>query len=500
MSAGTLAARSVGAPAVPTVRPAVAVLPVVACVAVMVAASVALQLVGVGPEPHQPLDHLWFWADTPWSVARVGDGTARVLGRVALLALGLAWLGLGALVARGHAGARTVLVAAVLTALPMAVGPPLFSDDVYHYAAVGAMVRHGLDPYVVGPAALGGAPIAAEVNGFWAATPSPYGPLLLDLGWFVDLVTGERLLPAVIAFRTLAVLALAGSVLLLARAAPPARRPALLWLLAANPLVLVSVVSAAHNDVLLLLAVAGAVLLLARGRPLLAMGLAGLSGEIKVTGLVVAAVLVGWHAWGALGLRARVLRVLRAGGVAAGALALTGVLAGRGFGWVHNLDVPQKAFQLITPVDALADLVGRATGGSYPVPQLRTAGQVLSLAALAACAVLARRLGAARAAGLALLAVVALGPVVWPWYVLVGVGLLALGGSRIEHAVLAVWSVLLLLPVLPGATPVLGRPPLTPLQADALTLLVTGAGVLAVLAQALPRLNRDRSGAAARGS
>src|SRR5262249_23426159 len=60
---------------------------------------------------------------------------------------------------------------------PPAPGPPLLSSDVYTYAAQGLLVGRGLDPYSVGPSALGSGAASAAVDPTWRSVPSPYGPL-----------------------------------------------------------------------------------------------------------------------------------------------------------------------------------------------------------------------------------------------------------------------------------------------------------------------------------
>jgi len=88
--------------------------------------------------------------------------------------------------------------------LPLVVGPPLFSTDVYSYAAQGLLLTHHLDPYHVGPAALGRAPAALAVDLRWRTAPSPYGPLATLIEWTAAEIGGGAL-GALVVFRGIAV-------------------------------------------------------------------------------------------------------------------------------------------------------------------------------------------------------------------------------------------------------------------------------------------------------
>ena len=92
---------------------------------------------------------------------------------------------------------RALAVLACWTA-PLVLAPPLFSRDVYSYLAQGALVGRGLDAYAVGPAALGGNPLVAQVHPLWLSTPAPYGPVFLGLAAAVVGVTGTHLVAGVL--------------------------------------------------------------------------------------------------------------------------------------------------------------------------------------------------------------------------------------------------------------------------------------------------------------
>jgi alpha-1,6-mannosyltransferase len=164
----------------------------------------------------------------------------------------------------------------ILWAVPLTLGPPLFSRDVYSYVAQGTMVLHNLDVYRLGPASLGG-PLAAEVPAIWQQTPAPYGPVFLRAAAGVASLAQADVVVGVLGMRLLALVGLALMVAFLPRLATACgvRPEAALWLGALNPLVLLHFVAGAHNDALMLgLLIAGLAL---AARPLGAAPPAGLS-------------------------------------------------------------------------------------------------------------------------------------------------------------------------------------------------------------------------------
>ncbi len=147
--------------------------------------------------------------------------------------------------------------------LAFACAPVLLSHDAFSYLDYARLgVRHGLDPYVNAPDAAPTDPAFAHVT--WTETPSAYGPLFTlatyPLAW-LPIWLAIAVLKAVAA---ISVLGLAWIVSRLAawRGVDPARAAAFIAL---NPLVLVHVVSGAHNDGLaMLLAMAGVAALVVR--------------------------------------------------------------------------------------------------------------------------------------------------------------------------------------------------------------------------------------------
>jgi alpha-1,6-mannosyltransferase len=359
----------------------------------------------------------------------------------------LAWLWIGRMLrARGAvppAPDRAQLArTGLLWALPLALAPPMFSKDVYSYLAQSAIAARGFDPYTLGPAAALGVddPLTRTIPTIWRDTPAPYGPLFLVLGRGITTLTDSDVVLGVVAHR---ILALVGVGLLVWALPRLARRCDLdaglvLWLGVVNPLVLFHLVSGIHNEGLMLgLMLAG-----------LELGLRGidrtgrlldplfLTGAV-VIGLGAAVKLPAILALGFLGMAAarrrggRVRDVAAAAavlaGVAAAVLVTLGLASGLGFGWTGTLgtaNVIRSWMSLSTDLGQLSGQVGILLGlGDHTDTVLTITRGLGGVAAAAVCAhllvgVLRGRLDPVTGLGVGLGAVVLLGPVVHPWYLL----------------------------------------------------------------------------------
>jgi alpha-1,6-mannosyltransferase len=467
----------------------------------------------------------WLWAVPTVPVRPVVDLLpALVAFYGGLVVLSRAWLRLRRAVAELDAPPpsrhRAVLLVCALWAVPLVLGPPLGSRDVYAYAAVGEVVQAGFDPYEVGPAALGDGDVLDAVDPLWREQPTPYGPSFVFVARAAAGLAGAHVLTAVLVYR---LVALAGLALVAAFLPRLATRfggdPAVaLVLVLANPLTLLHLVSGAHNEALLAgLLVAGLAIGSAPRSREVPPGLARASTAAYAAGLVLctlaagikvpAALAVVWLAWNRPERDApwsrRVQSVL-VGGVLAGAtLAATAQLTGAGWGWTETLGAAGEVTAYLSPtavLSKLADLVGPALGLSGPGTQV---GHLVPLVGMAAAGLLATGLLARshrapsglRPLGAAFLAVALLLPAVHPWYLVWGLVLLAAADSKRRSGFL-VLSVAMTFVVLPGG-PDLGRQLLDERSVGVvvLTLLAMSPLVLpwSAVRQLWLRLTRDRS-------
>jgi hypothetical protein len=375
----------------------------------------------------------------------VGERATLAIVYVGLAVLGMAWLYLGRSLRRGEEGTDTgrLLRIAALWGAPLVLCVPLFSRDLYAYAAQAQIAHAGLDPYSVGPVSLPG-PFLDEISGMWVDTPAPYGPLWLGLGRALATVTGDRVVTTVFAMRLLAV----AGVLLTAKYLPRLARKAggdprtAVWLGIANPLVLVHFVAGGHNDALMIgLLIAGLTIAIeATEERWVALGVVLCSAAVLVKAPAgVAVVFLAW-VWAQRlpGRWALVNACVRTGAVALATIAVLTGMTGLGFGWIHQLNASGQVITWVSVPTGLAMVVEVVRGipnfVTYQDPVIsafRLVGQFATALLLLRLWFRAGRQGWVRAAGLSLLVVVFLGPVVQPWYVLWGLTILA--ATRIDR-------------------------------------------------------------------
>lgn len=361
-----------------------------------------------------------------------GERFALALVYVGLAVLGVAWLHLGRSVHRRELGIDLTALRRVglLWGGPLLLAVPLFSRDLYSYAAQAQITRAGLDPYSVGPAAISG-PFLDEISRLWVDTPAPYGPLWLGLGRAVATVTGDGVLTTVVAMRLLAVAGL----LLMARYLPRLAAACgvdtrfAFWLGVLNPLVLIHFVAGGHNDALMLgLVVAGlAIAVEATEERWVAAGVALCAAAVLVKApAVIAIAFLAWIWSRHLTGRWRLLNAcVRTAAVALATAGVITVATGLGFGWVGQLNAPGAVVTWLSLPTGVGLVAGFVTGAQDYITSenpviiaCRIGGQVATAGVLLWLWARAGRLGPVRALALALLALVLLGPVVQPWYMI----------------------------------------------------------------------------------
>jgi alpha-1,6-mannosyltransferase len=322
----------------------------------------------------------------------------------------------------------------VLWTVPVLFMPPLFSRDVYSYAAQGEMVSRGLSPYLHGPSVLGPNRFLALVDPLWKKARAPYGPGWERLSGTIVHLARHDVLAAIVGFRAAAlcgVALMAWGIPVLARSAGRDQSVALA-LAVLNPLVLLVLLGGAHNDALMLgLLVAGCALA-RRHHILLGITLCVLAAEVKIPALIGAAFIGWWWTDGVAAWRQRIPRLAVALVYAVGLLAGISAVSGLGWRWLSGLSSPGVVVSWLDPATALGLALGHVGGllglGHHAEVLVQACRALaLGLAAVISAALLARsdRIGPIRALGLSLLAFVILGPVVWPWYEAWGIVFLA---------------------------------------------------------------------------
>ncbi|MHB8498895.1 MAG: polyprenol phosphomannose-dependent alpha 1,6 mannosyltransferase MptB [Acidimicrobiales bacterium] len=425
--------------------------------------SLAMALFGtrVGSIPEPASVHWWFWLPGGRSP---GWEVVFYLG-FALLVAG--WIGVGSQARRSGLSTRQAVALLASWALPMLLGPPLFSRDLYSYVGQGLVAHRGLNPYTVAPAVLGHGPLLSSIASVWRHTTSPYGPLFVLVTRGVASVVGTSVVAEVLALRALEV---AGVVLIVVFLPRLARQlgadPGLaLWLGVLSPLSLIGMVASGHNDALMLGGLVAGVSLAVDGRFAWAVLVCALAATIKLPAAAAIVFLAADRLSRRTGV-GRLRTVVEASAITAGTLAVVTLVAGYGWTWLGPtaLHVPTELRVLTTPSVSLGVLVFHAAhlvGLSFARSTVVTVAQDV-VAALGASAVVwllvtVRRHEVVGSLGLALLVVVLASPTVWPWYLLWGLVLLAATTAQRSRLLGAVAALAMLL-VGPSGTPRLVGP------------------------------------------
>lgn len=383
---------------------------------------------------HRPVS--WWWR-APLPAAHWFELNLLWTG-VVLLAV--AWVGLGRRLAIDRsARPGDVIAVGALWALPLALGPALFSQDMYSYLAQGSVLAHGLNPYHVAPSALARwheTRLLATVSANWRGTTAPYGPVFLGLADLASKLAGGDV---VLGIEFVRVIALGGLALLALSVPRLARRLGAddvqaVWLVVASPVSLISFVAGGHNDALMAgLMVAGVTLAL-QDRPLAGLALCALAATVKLPAAAgVAVIAICW-------LRdepARWRQILPAAGVVvAGVVLAVGAVTGVGLSWISAslFSTPASVRLAITPATALAVTIHELGHGVHSGVEQAAAGLESALVKVGMAFVVlfaawlcldVRRERLARALGLMLIVAAIGGPAAWPWYLIWGTALLA---------------------------------------------------------------------------
>ncbi len=345
------------------------------------------------------------------------------------------WYELVKACSRHEVSVRDLGIVFGLWMLPLMVAPPLFSRDVYSYAAQGEMMSRGISPYRYGPAVLGAGPYVTPVDSLWLNTPAPYGPLFLGIAGFIAKVTLHNALATVVGFR---LLALAG-VVLIAISVPTIARsyganPGLVFVFAVlNPVTMLQLVGGAHNDALMLGLLAVSIALARKNRTVWAIVVCALATAVKVPA-ALGIVYIGWDWMGTrVPWRERIRPVVTAGLIGLGVMGAVSLVVGLGWRWVLNLATPGTVRSWLAPATAVGlmggDLLHAVGLTSIPTHIVLSLTRVLGLGLAAAIGLWllwnSERIGSLKAMGVTMLLVVALGPVVQPWYLSWGLIILA---------------------------------------------------------------------------
>ncbi len=393
----------------------------------------------------------WFFGEAAWpTTSLMLPGVVAVYGGMILFVR--VWFGLyQTLRARPGVPIRQLAYMLALWLVPLMAVAPLFSQDVFSYAAQGEMMSHHINPYHYGPGILGSGPYVLGVDPLWINTAAPYGPLFLMLaGWSASLSLHHTLV-TVLLLRLQSVIGVA----LIAYCIPKLARsfgrdPGPAFVLAVlNPLTLLALVGGAHNDAIMVgLLLAGVTATRSR-HPVWGVVLCALAASIKVPAAIgIVYVAVAW-AGPSADWRRRIRMIFRSGLITVAVMALLTLVSGLGWGWIANLGTPGTVRSWMAPatgvgllISGTAHVVGIGVGLGGVLTLTRAIGLVAAAAVAVYCLRHRERLGLLGALGITMMTFVLLGPVVQPWYLTWGIIIMApVVTGRMRYAVLGLSAV-----------------------------------------------------------
>jgi hypothetical protein len=397
---------------------------------------------------------LWKLSGPTWRLTLPGlpHGGERpvtaILFVLAVSLLALSWLGLITRIERSTLSERerlrAVLATAALWFAPLMFGPPLLSSDLYSYAAEGAMVTQHLDPTVDGMYKLHFGDYVSRTDPVWRGNlhdksfGNPYGPVQMGTAAAIVDLSGHDVELTLWLMRVLAlvsVLASSWGLWQIARhfGVDP---PTAVAIGIANPIAVLHLVGGAHNDALLMaLLVTGCAFAL-RKRWALGVVFIALAAGVKPPA-AAAVVYLGWQRAGISAVLKDRLRSVGRAVVATAAIALSlcAVIGISLTGWIQSIQNSGRTMGTLSfttrvgyVISSLCRAIGLPSQDSTWIAIFRLGG--LALAGALCIWMLGRveRIGAIQCAAIAMMAVVLLGPVVWPWYLAPAIAMLGAAG------------------------------------------------------------------------
>lgn len=383
---------------------------------------------------------------------QIGEIVSKFAVVAGIILLIQSWLFVGYDVMKGRVpDVRRLWLILAAWCAPLLLTPPLFSRDVYSYFTQGRLWIAGHNPYEEGTASIpgwfndGGDPM-------WSESKTPYGQFFLLLERGVVAFSGPHAYTGAIVFRIIALIGVALLVWAIARLATwcGIESSRAVWLAALNPLVILHFVSGAHNDALMVGLVAAGLLLAVERYAWAGVILVTLAGAVKPIGLL-ALPFVGLIWAGVSSSWSRRIRMwIATGAISLVILGLFGWLTGTGIGWINALSTPGAVRTWLSPPTAVGMNVGNfgeffgVTITDAAVNYARMVGLVVTILVLLWLCLKPEGRSPIRGAALGFFWLVALGPIVQPWYLLWSLPLFAASGlPRWQFRVATIGSILL---------------------------------------------------------
>lgn len=394
------------------------------------------------------------WRLTLPGIAHPGSSTeSTVWFLIGLVLVAAGWLGLVYRSGRIADPRRAVIVVGAVIALwavPVSLGPPLLSNDVYSYVAQGEMASRGIDPSSVGPVELGRNDFTSGADPVWRRAPAPYGPVAVLAARSAVEIGGHDQVAAINVYRVIIWIAVVMAAIGIGMIAVGNGLSAAVAIAIGigNPIMILHVIGGVHNDALMFGFLALGLAAAQRDRKKLAVALITAATAVKLPA-AIGLLYLGWCWRGSVAtLKERVLSTVAVFASSIAAIAVGCFLVGLGPGWITALKSTGKVNDTYSPttkigfsIAEILNAIGLNVNGQQLASGVRALG--LLLTAVVAFVMLMRspRVGFIKATGVMLVVYVLLGPVIWPWYLVTGFALLAacgLGRYRPSYLVVCI--------------------------------------------------------------
>lgn len=332
---------------------------------------------------------------------------------------------------------KELLLLASVWFVPLLLAGPLYSKDIYSYAAIGEMVSRHISPYLYGPNILGATPYLNTVDPFWGNAPAPYGPAFLWFAGTMAVLSQHNPVFTMVLLRVSAIIAvvvITVCAMWLANASGRDKNLTLV-LVGLNPLVVFHLASSGHNDAYMLAFLALGLIALRKNYRILSVVLISVGASVKIP-VILGVAFVAWTSNPDSAIRAKIKPMFFYGLVSIATLALISIVTGIGWGWLSNLGTPGIIRSAAVPTTIFANWSYRITslvGFPLQIGGWLTLFRALGLLLAGATGLFfvwkCEKYTIEKSIGYSLLALVLFGPVIQPWYIVWGLVFLAIRPS-----------------------------------------------------------------------
>ncbi|MEY3697282.1 MAG: polyprenol phosphomannose-dependent alpha 1,6 mannosyltransferase MptB, partial [Actinomycetota bacterium] len=289
------------------------------------------------------------------------------------------------------------------------------------------------------------------IDPMWAQTTTPYGAAYLLIEKFAAWISIDSTYTSMVFLRGVNIAAFVITIYGINRLAKihNISQNFAMWLAVLNPITILHLVNAVHNDSLMIAAIVWGFVFAHEKRLVTASLTVAFAVAIKPIALIALPFLA-ISKNPQFNLQQRIKDWASTAIVSLSALAALGYATGTGFGWVNAISTPGTVLNLAAPISLISEILDKSLSwfghdlGETIFPLIRFTGLVFCGLYVAKKSLDKSNESGTRRAGLALACMILLSPVVFPWYFLWPLALFAASGLRTSGALkISVYGTLL---------------------------------------------------------